>query len=247
MSSRRRRRSGRPPPPALPSSGSPAPPRRRRPTPRAGAGVRAAFSPLPPPFQGLLDLVAGVAHVVEHEPHPGVGARRGGHSAAAFEADQEDVSPFGLYPGLRGVSLTFVPSHLPGEVRQRRHHRRGPLPVHAFCVRRRQKLPVLREDAARLDVPRERPQVSQHPVQVLRRLAPFGHTPSSRPLVCRRSGIISDAFPRLSQSLTEALQGGIFTIPGAISSAGERCLHTAEVAGSNPASPTPKKWLFAGK
>ena len=27
---------------------------------------------------------------------------------------------------------------------------------------------------------------------------------------------------------------------GAISSAGERCLHTAEVAGSNPASPTPK-------
>jgi hypothetical protein len=29
-------------------------------------------------------------------------------------------------------------------------------------------------------------------------------------------------------------------LQGAISSAGERCLHTAEVAGSNPASPTPK-------
>src|SRR5215208_6459800 len=34
---------------------------------------------------------------------------------------------------------------------------------------------------------------------------------------------------------------------GAISSAGERCLHTAEVAGSNPASPTLKVLQIAGK
>src|SRR3712207_6511299 len=33
----------------------------------------------------------------------------------------------------------------------------------------------------------------------------------------------------------------------AISSAGERCLHTAEVAGSNPASPTQKMSCFAGE
>ncbi len=50
--------------------------------------------------------------------------------------------------------------------------------------------------------------------------------------------------------LTMALTNGIF--PGladkrAISSAGERCLHTAEVAGSIPASPTLKTAQFAGK
>src|SRR5215218_7175938 len=36
-------------------------------------------------------------------------------------------------------------------------------------------------------------------------------------------------------------------LQGAISSAGERCLHTAEVAGSIPASPTQKNRYFAGK
>jgi hypothetical protein len=45
---------------------------------------------------------------------------------------------------------------------------------------------------------------------------------------------------KLSTSLTEALANGIFTASGAISSAGERCLHTAEDAGSIPASPTQK-------
>jgi hypothetical protein len=52
---------------------------------------------------------------------------------------------------------------------------------------------------------------------------------------------------KLSNSLTADPANGIFMALRAISSAGERCLHTAEVAGSNPASPTPKKYLFAGK
>jgi hypothetical protein len=39
---------------------------------------------------------------------------------------------------------------------------------------------------------------------------------------------------------TAPFRDGIFVLPRAISSAGERCLHTAEVAGSKPASPTSK-------
>src|SRR5919202_5297659 len=43
-----------------------------------------------------------------------------------------------------------------------------------------------------------------------------------------------------ARSLTEMAVSAIFFRSRAISSAGERCLHTAEVAGSNPASPTLK-------
>jgi hypothetical protein len=60
----------------------------------------------------------------------------------------------------------------------------------------------------------------------------------SRPLFAAEASIISEGVHSLRKSLTEALANGIFTASGAISSAGERCLHTAEVAGSNPASPT---------
>src|SRR5215218_8604295 len=69
----------------------------------------------------------------------------------------------------------------------------------------------------------------------------------SRPLFAAEGGIISEGHHSLRKSLTEAPGNGIFTAPGAISSAGERCLHTAEVAGSNPASPTRKKTAFADK
>ena len=75
------------------------------------------------------------------------------------------------------VVLAVLPGRPLGEVRQRREHRRDPLPVHALLVRGGQELPVLREDAAGLDLPRERPQVRQHAIQVPRRLAPFRHTP----------------------------------------------------------------------
>src|SRR5919112_5872691 len=68
----------------------------------------------------------------------------------------------------------------------------------------------------------------------------------SRHLFAAEAGIISEGHRRLRKSLTEALGNGIFTALGAISSAGERCLHTAEVAGSNPASPTHEKYQFAG-
>src|SRR3712207_2001515 len=49
----------------------------------------------------------------------------------------------------------------------------------------------------------------------------------SRPLFAAEAGIISEGHHRLRKSLTEDLGNGIFTAPGAISSAGERCLHTA--------------------
>ena len=39
----------------------------------------------------------------------------------------------------------------------------------------------------------------------------------------------------------------LYFVLRAISSAGERCLHTAEVAGSNPASPTLEKITFGRK
>ena len=51
----------------------------------------------------------------------------------------------------------------------------------------------------------------------------------------------------LFERFTAPFWDGIFVLPRAISSAGERCLHTAEVAGSKPASPTPKKRRFAGR
>ena len=50
----------------------------------------------------------------------------------------------------------------------------------------------------------------------------------------------TDGSSKPSNGSTEAPNSGIFTAPGAISSAGERCLHTAEDAGSIPASPTPR-------
>src|SRR3712207_394548 len=102
---------------------------------------------------------------------------------------------------------------------------------------RRQEFFVLGEDAAGVDVPRERPQVRQHAVHVSG-LALFRHTHPTHARCSAEAALYPMRVPGLPQSLTEAPSDGIFTIPRAISSAGERCLHTAEVAGSIPASPT---------
>src|SRR5215212_3865912 len=132
------------------------------------------------------------------------------------------------------------------EVHQGGEQRAGPLSVHRRSVRGGEEAAVLREYGARLDVLRERPQVGQHAVESPHRPATFRHS-ISHPLFTAKAGIISDALRSPPKSLTEAPDDGIFSPPGAISSAGERCLHTAEVAGSNPASPTRGRPANGGK
>src|ERR671916_146478 len=88
----------------------------------------------------------------------------------------------GLHPDLRGVVLAVLTRYPLGEVRQRRHHGRNPLLVHPLSVRGGEKISIFREDAARLDVARERLQVRQHAVKFFRRTCPtpFRHTHPSR-------------------------------------------------------------------
>src|SRR3712207_1650084 len=116
---------------------------------------------------------------------------------------------------------------------------RGPLPVHSLFVRGGEQDPVGREHRAGGHVPRKRLEVRHGAVQIPpgAHLFPFRHKTSPARLPVG-AGIITDGDGGPAQPLHSPLRGWYIHRPRAISSAGERCLHTAEVAGSKPASPT---------
>ena len=217
--------------------------KRRRLAHRERTGLGGASSLLFAPFcEGLLDFSAGVSHVVEYETDSCFLTRCGRQDAAVIEPHHEQVSPTGVYPQLGDAALPALTRHPLRRGTPARPTSRLPAPYPPQVrgrQERRSRSPertahdsISSESALRSASTRSSPPAIS---------APFRSVISiPRPLFAAEAGIISDGHHRLGKSLTEALGNGIFTPPGAISSAGERCLHTAEVAGSSPASPTEK-------